>query len=61
MKNDSHNPFDIWVKYKEKEKIVKYRELKQELKQIWKSHRVTMVSITGLQITAGQRTMSGQK
>ena len=45
MKNDSHNPFDIWVKYKEKEKIEKYQELKQELKQIWKSHRVTMVSI----------------
>ena len=45
MKNDSHNSFDIRVKYKEKEKIEKYQELKQELKQIWKSHRVTMVSI----------------
>ena len=45
MKNDSHNPFDIRVKYKEKEKIEKYQELKQELKQIWKSHRETMASI----------------
>ena len=45
MKNDSHNTFDIWVKYKEKEKIEKYQELKQGLKWIWKSHRETMASI----------------
>ena len=38
-------PFDIRVKYKEKEKIENYQDLKREFKRIWKSRRVTVVSI----------------
>ena len=38
-------PFDVQVKDKEKEKIENYQDLKQELKWIWKLHRVTVVPI----------------
>ena len=38
-------PFDIRVKYKEKEKIENYQDLKRELKRIWKLRRVTVVPI----------------
>ena len=37
--------FDIQVKDKENEKIENYKDLKRELKRIWKLRKVTVVPI----------------